>query len=92
MLVIKILKQYSKLIDSNIANLSNVRTSKGAKFAENLATRKQLIQMNFYNKVNNGMSPKDAYLDVLQNDFQFDAIPNLNNIPVPYLHARYRIF
>ena len=40
--------------------------------------------MNFYNKVNNGMSPKDAYLDVLQNDFQFDAIPNLNNIPVPY--------
>ena len=77
-------KAYSKLIDSNIANLTNVSTSKGAKFAENLATRKQLIQMNFYNKVNNGMSPKDAYLDVLQNDFSFDAIPNLNNIPVPY--------
>ncbi len=77
-------KQYSKLIDSNIANLSNVRTSKGAKFAQNLATRKQLIQMNFYNRVNNGMSPKDAYLDTLQNDFQFEAIPNLNNIPVPY--------
>ena len=77
-------KQYSKLIDSNIANLSNVRTSKGAKFAQNLATRKQLIQMNFYNRVNNGMSPKDAYLDTLQNDFSFEAIPNLNNIPVPY--------
>ena len=77
-------KAYSKLIDSNIANLTNVSTSKGAKFAENLATRKQLIQMNFYNKVNNGMSPNDAYLDVLQNDFSFDAIPNLNNIPVPY--------
>ena len=77
-------KAYSKLIDSNIANLSNVRTSKGAKFAQNLATKKQLIQMNFFNKVNNGMSPKDAYLEVLQNDFQFDAIPNLNNIPVPY--------
>ena len=77
-------KQYSKLIDSNIANLSNVRTSKGAKFSQNLATRKQLIQMNFYNRVNNGMSPKDAYLDTLQNDFQFEAIPNLNNIPVPY--------
>ena len=80
----KYFKAYSKLIDSNIANLTNVSTSKGAKFAENLATRKQLIQMNFYNKVNNGMSPKDAYLDVLQNDFSFDAIPNLNNIPVPY--------
>ena len=40
--------------------------------------------MKFYNKVNNGMSPKDAYLDVLQNDFEFDAIPNLNNIPAPY--------
>ena len=77
-------KQYSKLIDSNIANLTNVRSSKSAKFAQNLATRKQLIQMNFYNRVNNGMSPKDAYLDTLQNDFQFEAIPNLNNIPVPY--------
>ena len=74
----------SKLIDSNIANLTNVRSSKGAKFAQNLATRKQLIQMNFYNKVNNGMSPKDAYLDVLQNDFSFDAIPNLK-IGVPDL-------
>ena len=40
--------------------------------------------MNFFNKVNNGMSPKDAYLEVLQNDFSFDAIPNLNNLPVPY--------
>ena len=69
--VIKILKHTQNLIDSNIANLSNVRTSKGAKFAQNLATKKQLIQMNFFNKVNNGMSPKDAYLEVLQNDFRF---------------------
>jgi len=30
------------------------------------------------------MSPKDAYLDVLQNEFEYDAIPNLNNIPAPY--------
>ena len=38
--------------------------------------------MNYYDKVNNGMSPKDAYLDVLQNDFDFDGIPALNALPV----------
>ena len=77
-------KAYSKLIDSNIANLSNLRERRSVKFAENIATRKQLIQMAFYEKVSNGMSPKDAYLDVLQNEFEYDAIPNLNNIPAPY--------
>lgn len=77
-------KAYSKLIDSNIANLSNLRERRTVKFAQNIATRKQLIQMAFYEKVSNGMSPKDAYLDVLQNEFEYDAIPNLNNIPAPY--------
>ena len=77
-------KAYSKLIDSNIANLNNLRERRSVKFAQNIATRKQLIQMAFYEKVSNGMSPKDAYLSVLENEFEYDAIPNLNNIPAPY--------
>tara|TARA_X000001382_G_scaffold98767_1_gene73167 strand:+ start:359 stop:2023 length:1665 start_codon:yes stop_codon:yes gene_type:complete len=77
-------KAYSKLIDSNIANLTNVRNRKSQKFAENIATRKQLIKMSFFEKVTNGMSPKNAYLDVLQNEFEFEAVPGLNNIPAPY--------
>jgi hypothetical protein len=82
-------KAYSKLIDSNIANMNNsIKGKASAKFAENLATKKQLIQMSFFDKVNSGMRPKDAYLDVLQNDFDFNAIPNLNNIPAPYFMGK----
>ena len=76
-------KAYSKLIDSNIANLTNVKGRKSQKFAENIATKKQIIQMNYYDKVAMGMSPKDAYLDVLQNDFDFAGIPALNALPTP---------
>ena len=82
-------RAYSKLINSNIANLRfAIKGRNSAKFAENLDTKKQLIQMSFFEKVNSGMRPKDAYLDVLQNDFDFDAIPNLNNIPVPYFMGK----
>ena len=82
-------KAYSKLIDSNIANLGNsIKGKASAKFAENLATKKQLIQMSFFEKVNNGMRPKDAYLDVLQTDFDFNAIPNLNALPTPYFMGK----
>ena len=77
-------KAYKKLIDSNIANLTNVRGRKSQKFAENIATRKQLIQMSYFEKVNNGMSPKNAYLDVLQTEFEFEAVPGLSNIPAPF--------
>jgi len=59
-----------------------------AKFSENLSTKKQLIQMSFFEKVNNGMRPKDAYLDVLQTDFDFNAIPNLNALPTPYFMGK----
>jgi len=82
-------KAYSKLIDSNIANLGNsIKGKASAKFAENLATKKQLIQMSFFEKVNNGMRPKDAYLNVLQTDFDFNAIPNLNALPTPYFMGK----
>lgn len=85
-------KAYSKLIDTNIINLGNLKKRSSAKFAENLATKKQLIQMSFYDKVASGMSPKNAYLDVLQNDFAFDAIPNLNSIPLPYFMGEPKYF
>ena len=71
---------------------NSIKGRASAKFAENLATKKQLIQMSFFEKVNSGMRPKDAYLDVLQTDFDFNAIPNLNALPTPYFMGKPNYF
>ena len=74
---------YSKLINSNIRNISTVKGSKGQAIAAAIANKEQFILKSYNAKVLDGMSPENAYLSVLEEDFNEDHIPTLNTLPFP---------
>jgi len=76
-------KFYSKLINSNIRNISTVKGSKGQAIAAAIANKEQFILKSYNAKVLDGMSPENAYLSVLEEDFNEDHIPTLNTLPFP---------
>ena len=78
-------KTFGKLLDANLKNLSNIRSGKMLKFAQALATRKVLIKDAYMQKVLNGMSPQNAYLSVLANEMDINAIPQLSNVAPGFL-------
>jgi len=76
-------KFYSKLINANIRNISTVRGKKGQAVAAAIANKEQFILKSYNSKVLDGMSPENAYLSVLEEDFNEDHIPTLNSLPFP---------
>ena len=76
-------KFYSKLINANIRNISTVRGKKGQAIAAAIANKEQFILKSYNSKVLDGMSPENAYLSVLEEDFNEDHIPTLNSLPFP---------
>ena len=76
-------KFYSKLINANIRNISTVRGKKGQAIAAAIANKEQFILKSYNSKVLDGMSPENAYLSVLEEDFNEDHIPTLNTLPFP---------
>jgi len=78
-------KSYSKLIDANLKNLNNLSTPKHLKAAQELDFRKTLIQQAYTQKVLAGMTPKNAYLSVLANEMDINAIPNVKNAAPGFL-------
>lgn len=74
---------YSKLINANIRNISNVRGKKALAIAAAIANKEQFILQSYNAKVIDGMSPENAYLTVLNEDFNEDHIPNLSHLPFP---------
>tara|TARA_R100001163_G_C5062832_1_gene199991 strand:- start:770 stop:2443 length:1674 start_codon:yes stop_codon:yes gene_type:complete len=76
-------KFYSKLINSNIRNISNVKGAKGQALSAAIANKEQFILQSYNAKVLDGMSPENAYLSVLEEDFNEDHIPTLNTLPFP---------
>ena len=74
---------YSKLINANIRNISTVRGKKGQAIAAAIANKEQFILKSYNSKVLDGMSPENAYLSVLEEDFNEDHIPTLNSLPFP---------
>ena len=78
-------KIYSKLIGANLKNLSNVNTPQYLKAAQELETRKVLIQRAYTQKVVDGMTPKNAYLSILHNEMDIQAVPQLKNVAPGFL-------
>jgi len=78
-------KIYSKLIDANLKNLTNVNTPKLVKQAQELETRKVLIKRAYTQKVIDGMTPKNAYLDILHNEMDINAVPKVKNVAPGFL-------
>ena len=76
-------KFYSKLINANIRNISTVRGKKGQMIAQAIASKEQFILKSYNSKVLDGMSPENAYLSVLEEEFNEDHIPTLNVLPFP---------
>ena len=76
-------KFYSNLIDDNIRNISNVSGSRGQKIAASIANKESFIKKSYMKKVLDGMSPENAYLSVLQEDFDKEHIPNLDQLSFP---------
>jgi hypothetical protein len=78
-------KSYSKLIDANLKNLTFISTPKHLKKAQELDFRKELIHRAYTKKVLDGMTPKNAYLSILQNEMDINAIPNVKNAAPSFL-------
>ena len=76
-------KFYSKLIDSNIRNISNVNSRNAQAVASFIATKEKFINQAYTRKVLNGISPENAYLEVLQEQFHEDLIPTLDTLAFP---------
>jgi len=76
-------KFYSKLINANIRNISTVKGSKGQAISKAIADKEQFILQSYNAKVLDGMTPENAYLSVLEEDFNEDHIPTLNSLPFP---------
>ena len=76
-------KFYSKAITKSIVNISNVRGTKGQAIAKAIGEKEQFILKSYNQKVLDGMSPENAYLSVLEEDFNEDHIPTLNTLPFP---------
>ncbi len=73
---------YSKMIDKNIAMITFTGYEASQEKAE-IATRKQEILQSYTKKVLNGMSPKDAYGEVVLEEFDDKAVPKLNLLSFP---------
>ena len=73
---------YSKMIDKNIAMITFTGYDKAQEKAE-IATRKQEILQSYTKKVLNGMRPKDAYAEVVLEEFDDKAVPKLNLLSFP---------
>jgi hypothetical protein len=76
-------KFYSQLIDSNIRNISNVNSRNAQAIASFIATKEKFINQAYTKKVLNGISPENAYLEVLQEQFHEDLIPTLDSLDFP---------
>ena len=76
-------KFYSQLIDSNIRNISNVNSRNAQAIASFIATKEKFINQAYTRKVLNGISPENAYLEVLQEQFHEDLIPTLDSLAFP---------
>ena len=76
-------KFYSKAITKSIVNISNVKGTKGQAIAKAIGEKEQFILKSYNQKVLDGMSPENAYLSVLEEDFNEDHIPTLNTLPFP---------
>jgi len=78
-------KTFGKLLDENMKNLSNITSGRMLKFAQAIGTRKVLIKDAYMQKVADGMSPQNAYLSVLANEMNIEAIPQLTNVAPGFL-------
>ena len=76
-------KFYSQLIDSNIRNISNVNSRNAQAIASFIATKEKFINQAYTRKVLNGISPENAYLEVLREQFHEDLIPTLDTLAFP---------
>ena len=76
-------KFYSQLIDSNIRNISNVNSRNAQAIASFIATKEKFINQTYTRKVLNGISPENAYLEVLREQFHEDLIPTLDTLAFP---------
>ena len=83
-------KFYSKLINANIRNISTVRGKKGQAVAAAIANKEQFILKSYNSKVLDGMSPENAYLSVLEEDFNEDHVPTLNTTPFPVKNVKFK--
>ena len=83
-------KFYSKLINANIRNISTVKGSKGQAISKAIADKEQFILQSYNSKVLDGMTPENAYLSVLEEDFNEDHIPTLNTAPFPVKSVKFK--
>ena len=75
-------QHFSKMIDKNIAMMTFTGYDRMQEKSET-GTRKQEILNSYNNKVLNGMTPENAYYEIVMEEFDEKAVPKLNLLSFP---------
>ena len=74
---------YQKMIEKNIANMTTTNSRNAQRVFKSIADQRQLILKSYNRLVSDGMKPEQAYLNILDKDFDRDFLPVLEDLPFP---------
>ena len=76
-------KNFLTTLKGNIANVDRVRGRKAQALRKNIADFENSMIKKYTRKVNDGMTPENAYLSTMEESFPVDLVPSLNTLPFP---------
>ena len=76
-------KNFLTTLKGNIANVDRVSGRKAQALRKNIADFENSMIKKYTRKVNDGMTPENAYLSTMEESFPVDLVPALNSLPFP---------
>ena len=76
-------KNFLTTLKGNIANIDRVRSRKAQILKKDIADFENSMIKKYTRKVNDGMTPENAYLSTMDESFPVDLVPALNSLPFP---------
>ena len=76
-------KNFLTTLKGNIANIDRVRSRKAQILKKDIADFENSMIKKYTRKVNDGMTPENAYLSTMEESFPVDLVPALNSLPFP---------
>ena len=76
-------KNFLTTLKGNIANIDRVRSRKAQILKKDIADFENSMIKKYTRKVNDGMTPENAYLSTMEESFPVDLIPALSSLPFP---------
>ena len=76
-------KSFLTTLKDNIANIDRVSSRKAQQLKKDIADFENSMIKKYTRKVNDGMTPENAYLSTMEESFPVDLVPALNSLPFP---------